>query len=120
MDPAYISRLVTDDYVMKILVATLHHPMSTQQLAFKFEIPLAVCYRKMKELLAADLIVREKKILTQQGKWVQLYRSKVRGAYVFIEKGALRVRLELADHENPEMDRTVSVLADEASKVCVA
>jgi len=112
MDPTYISKLIMDDYVMKILVATLNRPMSTQQLAFKFGIPIAVCYRKMKELLAADLVMREDKVLTQQGKWVQLYRSKVKGAYVFLEKGDLRVRIELADHENPELDRTVAVIAN--------
>jgi predicted ArsR family transcriptional regulator len=110
MDPNYVSRLITDEYVMKILVSTLNKPMSAQQLALKYEIPIAVCYRKMKELLAADLIQKEKKVLTSKGKWVQLYRSKVKSAYVFLEKGELRVRLELADFETPEMDRSVQVI----------
>ncbi|MEA3559807.1 MAG: hypothetical protein U9R75_11190 [Candidatus Thermoplasmatota archaeon] len=113
MDPAYVSRLITDEYVMKILVSTLKRPLSAQQLALKYDIPIAVCYRKMKDLLAADLIQKDEKTLTSRGKWVQLYRSKLKGAYVFLEKGELRVRLELADIENPEMDRSVKVIQTE-------
>jgi hypothetical protein len=39
-----------------------------------------------------------------------LYRSKIKGAYVFLERNELRVRLELADIDQPEMDGTVDVL----------
>ncbi|MEA3558341.1 MAG: ArsR family transcriptional regulator [Candidatus Thermoplasmatota archaeon] len=101
-----------DEYVMKILMASFNTPMSTQQLSLEFGIPIAVCYRKVRELLAADLISKEKKVLTPRGKWVQLYRSKLKGAYVFLEKNELRVRLELADIEQPEIDATVEVLPD--------
>ncbi len=110
MDPKYLSQLLVDEYVMKILTASFNKPMSTQQLSLEFGIPIAVCYRKVRELLAADLLKKDKKVLTSRGKWVQLYRSKLKGAYVFLERNELRVRLELADIDQPEMDGTVDVL----------
>lgn len=113
MDPKYLSKLLVDEYVMKILMASLKTPRSTQELSLEFGIPIAVCYRKVKELMAANLIMKEKKVLTSQGKWVQLYRSKLKSAVVFLEKGELRVRVELCDTHEPEMDRTVPVLQEE-------
>ena len=110
MDPKYISKLLVDEYVMKILMAAYKKPLSTQQMSIEFDIPIAVCYRKVRELLAADLLQKDEKYLTQKGKWVQTYRSKLKGAYVFLEKNELRVRLELSDIEQPERDRTVNVL----------
>lgn len=112
MDPKYVSRLITDEYVMKILVSTFRKPMSAQQLALKYDIPIAVCYRKIKELRAADFLREDSKILTQKGKWVKLYRSKLKGAYMFLEKGELRIRLEMADIENPEIDKSISIIAE--------
>jgi len=110
MDPKYLSQLLVDEYVMKILMASFNRPMSTQQLSLEFSIPIAVCYRKVRELMAAGLLYKDGKVLTQQGKWVQMFRSKLKGAYVFLEKNELRVRLELADRDQPEVDSTVSVI----------
>jgi len=110
MDPKYLSQLLVDEYVMKILMASFNRPMSTQQMSLEFGIPIAVCYRKVRELMAADLLYKETKVLTQQGKWVQMYRSKLKGAYVFLERNALRVRLELADTNTPELDSAVMVI----------
>jgi predicted transcriptional regulator len=112
MDPKYLSKLLVDEYVMKILMASFKTPMSTQEMSLEFNIPIAVCYRKVRELMAAGLLTKDKKELTQQGKWVQLYRSKLKGAYVFLEHGELRVRMETTDAHEPEMDRSVSVLDD--------
>ncbi|OYT46630.1 transcriptional regulator [Thermoplasmatales archaeon ex4484_6] len=110
MDPKYLSKLLVDDYVMKILMASYSRPMSTQEMSFEFGIPIAVCYRKVRELMAAGLLMKERKILTDQGKWVQLFRSKLKGAYVFLENGSLRVRVELSDEIEPTMDRSVPVI----------
>ncbi|MHA1288188.1 MAG: helix-turn-helix domain-containing protein [Candidatus Thorarchaeota archaeon] len=112
MDPAYLSKLITDEYVMKILTACYGKSMSTQQLSLKLDIPIAVCYRKMKELSAANLVECEDKILTKKGKWVQLFRSKVKNAYVFIENGKLRVRMELSEVTMPEYEEEIQILND--------
>lgn len=110
MDPQYVSKLITDEYVMKILTACYRRPLSTQYLSLQFDIPIAVCYRKMKELLSAGLVEVEDKKLTQKGKWVKLYRSKVKNAFVFLENGKLRVRMELSEVTNPEYEEEIRII----------
>jgi len=107
----HLSQVLVDDYVMRILTATYYRPKSAQELSIEHNIPIAVCYRKIKELVALGLLKPEVRILTQKGKWVQLYRSQVKGAYLFIEKGKLRVRLELVTGKGAEIDRTIPILS---------
>ncbi|RLF68878.1 MAG: ArsR family transcriptional regulator [Thermoplasmata archaeon] len=101
---------------MKILTATYYRPKSAQELSVEHNIPIAVCYRKIKELVSLGLLKPEVRILTRKGKWVQLYRSQVKGAYVFIEKGRLRVRLELVSGRGEEIDNTVPILNREGQR----
>ncbi|HDD60361.1 MAG: ArsR family transcriptional regulator [Thermoplasmata archaeon] len=111
-----LSQVLVDDYVMKILTATYYRPKSAQELSVEHNIPIAVCYRKIKELVSLGLLKPEVRILTRKGKWVQLYRSQVKGAYVFIEKGRLRVRLELVSGRGEEIDNTVPILNREGQR----
>jgi len=111
-----LSQVLVDDYVMKILTATYYRPKSAQELSVEHNIPIAVCYRKIKELVSLGLLKPEVRILTRKGKWVQLYRSQVKGAYVFIEKGRLRVRLELVSGRGEEIDNTVPILNPEGQR----
>ena len=108
-----LSQILVDNYVMKILTATYYRPKSAQELSVEYNIPIAVCYRKIKELVTLGLLKPEVRILTRKGKWVQLYRSQLKGAYVFIERGKLRLRMELVSGKGEEIDNTVPILTQE-------
>jgi DNA-binding Lrp family transcriptional regulator len=110
MDPIVVSRLISDEYVLKILAATFREPKSAQELSLKFDIPIAACYRKIRELENAGLLKCTARILTQQGKRVKLYRSQVVNAYIFFEKNKLKVKLELASIPTGPMVTTWNVL----------
>jgi len=90
-----VSQLLTDEYSVKILVATVRQPRSAQDIASKFGIPIAACYRRIKDLESAGLLVCQERRLSQQGKRVSFYISMLKNAYVFFEDGHLRVKFQL-------------------------
>ena len=80
---------------MKILVATVRVPRSAQEISRKFGIPIAACYRRIRDLQNVGLLELKEKRLSQEGKRVSFYLSSVKNAYVFFEGGRLRVKFEL-------------------------
>jgi hypothetical protein len=95
IDVLQVSQLLTDEYSVKILVATVRVPRSAQDIAMKFGIPIAACYRRIKDLEDAGLLICQERRLSQQGKRVSLYISMLKNAYVFFEDGHLRVKFQL-------------------------
>jgi len=95
-DPLEASRLVTDEYSAKILVATFKKPRSAIDLSREYGIPIAACYRRIHALERAGLIRCTERALTQKGKRISLYMSQLKNAYIFFENGRLRVRFQLA------------------------
>ncbi len=89
-----ISRLLTDEYAERILVATHDHPRSVQNISDKNDIPIAACYRKVHELEAAGLLQCAEIITTPKGKTMKLYRSQLKRAVLVYEEGVFKVKLE--------------------------
>ena len=95
LDPIEASKMITDEYSAKILVATYKKPKSAIELSHRFGIPIAACYRRIHLLEKFGLLVCVDKVLTQKGKRIKIYLSQLKNAYIFFEKGKLRVRFEL-------------------------
>lgn len=104
------SKMLADEYIMKILAASFKFPKSAQELSMKFSIPIAVCYRKIRDLESIGLLECVDKVLTQDGRRVKLYRSQLKGAYLFFERGKLRVRLDLTNVPKIDFDETWDAL----------
>ena len=96
-----IAQILTDEYNMNILAATNHKARSARELAFMFDIPLASCYRKLRELSAADLIELEGSELTSDGKRYKVYRSKIGSVTLVYEKGVLNMKVDLKCRSAP-------------------
>ena len=96
MDPLEASRLITDEYAARILVATFKKPKSAIDLSREYGIPIAATYRRIHMLEKSGLIKCVERALTQRGKRISLYLSQLRNAYIFFENGRLRVRFQLA------------------------
>ena len=106
MNPLKVSKLLADEYNVKILAATFKDSKSAQELSLKFDIPIAACYRRIRELEMTGLILCSDRILSQKGKRVKLYRSQVKGVYLFYESGKFRVRLDLTSMPGTDIDET--------------
>jgi hypothetical protein len=95
MDPISASRMITDEYAAKILIATYRRPKNAIELSQKLGIPIAACYRRIKALEKARLLTCTERILTQKGKRISVYISELKNAYIFMENGQLRVRFDM-------------------------
>ncbi|HUT27676.1 MAG TPA: winged helix-turn-helix domain-containing protein [Methanomassiliicoccales archaeon] len=93
------SKLLTDEYAVKILVATVRGSRSAQQISEQFGIPIAACYRRIRDLELAGLIVCTERRLSQQGRRVSFYVSMVKSASLQYDNGKLRVRFSMKDEE---------------------
>lgn len=89
-----ISRLLTDEYAERILVATHDRPRSVQDVSDKNDIPIAACYRKVHELEEAGLLQCAEIVTTAKGKTMKLYKAQLRSAMLVYENGQFRVKLE--------------------------
>jgi predicted transcriptional regulator len=91
------SQLLTEEYAAKILLATMGKPKSAFDLSEKLGIPIAACYRKIKLLESAGLIYCCERRLTQAGKRISMYKSKVKNAQIVFEKNKLTAKIEMMD-----------------------
>lgn len=112
MDPLATSKLLTDPQLMRILVATSRTPKTVQELSAMFGIPIAGCYRKVKELEDVGLLEKVDKILTPRGKRVARFRSVLRGAYIQFFNNELRVTLELSGSKSTVLTQSWDPMKD--------
>jgi hypothetical protein len=66
-----------DPYCKKILCLCFNNSRTANFLSMKLNIPIAVCLSKLNALQKSGFLVKERKVRTSQGKWVQLYSSLV-------------------------------------------
>ncbi|NLK25936.1 MAG: helix-turn-helix transcriptional regulator [Euryarchaeota archaeon] len=91
------SRLMTEEYSAKILLATMGRAKSALELSEKLGIPIAACYRKIRALEDAGLIYCHERRLTRAGKRVSLYKARVKNAQIVFEKNKVKARIEMID-----------------------
>ncbi|MFO8050144.1 MAG: ArsR family transcriptional regulator [Thermoplasmatota archaeon] len=110
MNPLAVTKLLSDEYTIKILTATFKMPRSANYLSIKFDIPIAACYRRIRELERMDLLNLTEKILTPRGKRVSLYQSNLKCAYLTFENGKLKAFLELSGHKDGGEEETWNII----------
>src|SRR2546422_2121497 len=95
MQALQVSQTIMDEYSARILLGTFDHPVSALDISRRFEIPIAACYRRIKELEGLGLVYVEAALPSRNGKGLQLYRSRLRSVRIAFEDGQLRARVEL-------------------------
>ena len=103
-DPWVISKQLTDKYSVQILMATRHKAMDAISLSYQLGIPIAVCYRRLKELEDIGLITVVGKRLTKKGKWIKLYKSNIKSAEIDMEDNKVKLRLSMKGDVSQEFD----------------
>ena len=95
MQALQVSQTIMDEYSARILLGTFDHPVSALVISRRFAIPIAACYRRIKELEGLGLVYVEAALPSRNGKGLQLYRSRLRSVRIAFEDGKLRARVEL-------------------------
>ncbi|MEM0448245.1 MAG: winged helix-turn-helix domain-containing protein [Methanomassiliicoccales archaeon] len=112
------SSLLTEEYSIKVLVATMGLPKSVNELSEKLGIPIAACYRRIRSLEKAGLLYCVDRGLTQKGKRVSLYKAKIKNGMILLEKNKVRVKLDMIDGsvESYDYDALTSSPSKESEK----
>jgi hypothetical protein len=95
-NPVKISNLISDKYVSKILMSTFKKPKSVQNISATYNIPIAVCYRKVRQLEDLGFLRCTGTRLNGNGKRIKLFQSQIVNAHFFLEKGKFRARVQLS------------------------
>ena len=95
-----MAQLLMDQYNLKILSSTTRKALSVRDMAFMYFIPLATCYRKVRELEGAGLLKCEGKLLSSDGKRYKVYKCQVSELNVSYRDRAVVIDLVL-DWEEP-------------------
>src|SRR5207245_140131 len=94
MQALQVSQTIMDEYSARILLGTFDHPVSALDISRRFAIPIAACYRRIKELEGLGLVYVEAALPSRNGKGLQPYRSRLRSVRTAFEDGHLPARLE--------------------------
>ncbi len=84
---------ISDQYSIRILRATLHRALDAITLSNQLGIPIAVCYRRIRDLERLGLLKKEGRRLTNKGKWVNLYKANLKNAEVKMIDGKIVIKL---------------------------
>ena len=93
-EPSRIQALVqglADEYSRKIILSTIPRSKSVEDISKENDIPLSTCYRRVHELLDAQILLVEKIIVTPEGKKYELLRSAYRAMDVSFDGGVMKV-----------------------------
>gem|GEM_PF-1165463 len=92
---AFRLSLFTDSYASKILAYVAVKPSGAQEISRNLDIPIAVCYRRLKELEEAGLIKVVRRFLNRRGKRVNIYAAVVSKAKIEFVDGHWSVKISL-------------------------
>ena len=116
MLPLEMSQTVMDEYAARILLGTFDRPVSALELSRRFGIPIAACYRRIKDLEQIGLMFCERELPSRNGKGLQLFRSRLKSVRISLEEGHLWARVEvgppgmLSAPENEVTEQVVNLL----------
>lgn len=104
------SRLLTEEYSAKILLATMGKPRSAFELSDNLGIPIAACYRKINLLEDAGLVFCSERRLTQAGKRISMYKSRVKNAHIVFERNRIRAKIEMIDGTTEDYNYDIEMI----------
>jgi hypothetical protein len=116
MDPMQVSKILTDEYTIKILTAAYREPVSAYDLCLMYDIPIVRCFSVLKQLDSLDLLHQVRSVPQSNGNLRTYYRSRVKSATITIENGHLKVKLDW-DEGEISSERHVDVMQKEAAVV---
>ena len=96
MDRQTLSKLISDEYTGRILAATYNSPKTAKRIAKQCNIPIAICFRRIRELEKIGLLICAGVVYDRQGKGAKLYQSQLNGAYIYLSNDRIRGHFKLA------------------------
>ncbi len=89
-----ILEILSDKYCRAILMSAIHKPKSAIEITADTKIPMSTVYRRIQTLHDNNL-VKTSGVITEEGKRLFLYKSKVKGIQSRFNDGKTEVELIL-------------------------
>lgn len=112
MEALQLSQTVMDPYSARILLGTWERASSALELSRRFGIPIAACYRRIRELEAMGLVYCERSLPSRNGKGLQLFRCRLKSVRVSLEEGRLKASFVIDDGAMPRSAEQVVSLGE--------
>ena len=112
MEALELSQAVMDPYSARILLGTCQGAVSALDLSHRFGIPIAACYRRIRELERIGLVYCERALPSRNGKGLQLFRSRLKSVRVTLEEGRLRATIVIDDGQSSHASEQVLSLTE--------
>src|SRR4030067_1055266 len=100
MEALHVSQTVMDEYSARILLGTFDRAVSALELSQRFRIPIAACYRRIRQLEQMGLVYCERELPSRNGKGLQLFRSRLKSVRIALEEGRLRAQVLMRSAEH--------------------
>lgn len=112
MEPLELSQTVMDPYSVRILLGTCDIAVSALDLSRRFGIPIAACYRRIRQLERIGLVYCERALPSRNGKGLQLFRSRLKSVRVTLEEGRLRATIVIGEGRNSQASEQILSLTE--------
>ena len=103
---------LADEYSRKILLSAIPAAKSVEDMSRENDIPLSTCYRRVHELLDAQILVVEKIIVTPEGKKYELLRSAYRAVNVSFDGGVMNVEAHFIEYVAEKLRRMLITMKE--------
>ncbi|MGQ0797895.1 MAG: helix-turn-helix domain-containing protein [Methanobacteriota archaeon] len=102
-----------DDHALRILIALHQEVLTAQDIAQRYKVPIAACYRRVRRLLSLGLVSEAGFVTEGRRRPARLYRSEVARFQVMYGSGQMTLTLSLRN--GVEASTIVRMTPDEAS-----
>ena len=109
------TNLLMDQDIEKILIGTYQGSKSAQELSEVYGIPIATCFKKIRQLSNMGLLNVSESVYTSSNKKVDYYSANLENAYVFYDSGKLKVRFKVVLQMANDFRRRYEQFADKPS-----
>lgn len=99
-----------DDHALRILIALHQESLTAQDIAARYRIPIAACYRRIRRLLALALISEAGFVTEGRRRPARLYNSEVDRFQITYGSGKMHLRLLLRN--GTQTETVVGIPAD--------
>ena len=112
MEALELSQTVMDPYSARILLGTCEGAVSALDLSRRFGIPIAACYRRIRQLERMGLVYCERALPSRNGKGLQLFRSRLKSVRVTLEEGRLKALIVIDEAQGSRSSEQVLSLTE--------
>lgn len=84
-----------DDHALRILIALHQESLTAQDIASRYKVPIAACYRRIRRLLSLGLVSEAGYVTEGRRRPAHLYKSQVERFQVIYGNGEMMLKLLL-------------------------